>query len=155
MHPQLVAWLDTYAGDHRHPMNRLTHKVAIPVIVFHVMAMLAWIPLGAVGGVALNGGMLGTVVGGAWYLFYAGPKLGLIMTASLAAATALGMVTPAPVVVIAALVGWVVQLAGHAVWEKAAPSFVKNLLQALVGPVFFVAALTGDLPASSRARLAA
>jgi uncharacterized membrane protein YGL010W len=39
-----------------------------------------------------------------------------------------------------------VQLAGHSVWEKNRPAFLKNLTHALVGPVFFMALLTGDWP---------
>jgi len=38
------------------------------------------------------------------------------------------------------------QLAGHVVWEKNSPAFLQNLLQALVGPLFFVAVLTGEWP---------
>src|SRR5438552_5465078 len=45
MHPQLVRYFEEYAAYHRHPMNRLTHKIAIPLIVFHIVAMLDWIPL--------------------------------------------------------------------------------------------------------------
>jgi uncharacterized membrane protein YGL010W len=35
------------------------------------------------------------------------------------------------------------------VWEKNQPAFLKNLLQALVGPLFFAAALTGEWPRRS------
>jgi len=52
-------------------------------------------------------------------------------------------------VLAAALVGWTVQLAGHSVWEKNRPAFLKNMFQALIGPMFFVALLTGDWPDKS------
>ena len=42
-----------------------------------------------------------------------------------------------------AVVGWAVQLAGHSVREKNRPAFLTNLLQALIGPLFFVAVLLG------------
>ncbi|WP_245814138.1 Mpo1-like protein [Cystobacter ferrugineus] len=47
-------------------------------------------------------------------------------------------------VVAIAVFGWMVQMAGHTVWEKKSPSFLTNLVHALVGPLFFVAVLFGD-----------
>ncbi len=35
------------------------------------------------------------------------------------------------------------QMAGHLVWEKKAPTFTKNALQALVGPIYFLALQLG------------
>ena len=58
-------------------------------------------------------------------------------------AKTLAAVTPRPLVLAIALLGWAVQLAGHLVWEKRSPAFLANLLQALIGPLFFVAALVG------------
>jgi uncharacterized membrane protein YGL010W len=51
---------------------------------------------------------------------------------------------PVWAVIAIAVGGWLIQLAGHAVWEKKSPSFLTNLAHALVGPIFFVALLTGD-----------
>ncbi|MGZ3461157.1 MAG: Mpo1-like protein, partial [Archangium sp.] len=51
-----------------------------------------------------------------------------------------------------AVVGWLVQLAGHAVWEKKSPSFFTNLVHALVGPLFFAALLTGDYKLGAQAQ---
>jgi uncharacterized membrane protein YGL010W len=44
-----------------------------------------------------------------------------------------------------------VQLAGHVVWEKKQPSFLTNLVHALVGPLFFAAVLTGTYRVEARA----
>jgi uncharacterized membrane protein YGL010W len=58
-----------------------------------------------------------------------------------------------PSAVIAIAVGaWLVQLAGHVVWEKSSPAFFTNLVQLLVGPVFFVAYYLGDWPVRNPAR---
>ena len=35
-------------------------------------------------------------------------------------------------------------MAGHLVWEKKAPNFTRNAIQALVGPIYFLALATGD-----------
>jgi uncharacterized membrane protein YGL010W len=46
MTPRLIELFKEYESGHRHPTNQLTHKVAIPVILFHIIAMLDWIHLG-------------------------------------------------------------------------------------------------------------
>lgn len=147
MNPTLVRWFTDYADAHRHPTNRLTHKIAIPLIVFHIIAMLDWIKLpvfvgGEGSGVALS---VGHVVYVAAILFYLRLHVGLgaLMAVLMALCFPLAAITPKAVVVALAVVGWVVQLAGHSVWEKNRPAFLTNLLQALIGPLFFVAVLTG------------
>lgn len=145
MNPRLRALFEEYADAHRHPINRLTHKIAIPLIVFHIVAMLDWIPLATVGGHRLTLAVpayLATVV---WY-FTLSPRLAGVMAVLFALCFPLGRVTPWPVVLGVAAFAWLVQLAGHVVWEKRSPAFVRNLLQALVGPLFFVAVLLGLWP---------
>ncbi len=143
--PKLRALFEEYADSHRHPTNRLTHKIAIPLIVFHIVAMLSWIPLGAIGGFQLNAGYLAVLAVVGWYASL-DVKLALTMGLLYALCFPLAAVTPWPVVVAVAVAGWVIQLLGHVVWEKRSPAFLRNLLQALVGPLFFVAVLLGDWP---------
>jgi uncharacterized membrane protein YGL010W len=146
LNPRILALFDDYASAHQHPTNRLTHKVAIPFIVLHVVAMLDWVNLVAVpflpGGV-LTLGLVAWVLSTIWYL-RADVKLGLMVSVATALCIPLGRMLPVSVVIGIAVAGWLVQLAGHAVWEKKSPSFFTNLVQALVGPLFFVALLTGD-----------
>ncbi|WP_373045871.1 DUF962 domain-containing protein [Vulgatibacter sp.] len=145
MNEKLQRLFEDYADSHRHPTNRLTHKIAIPLIVFHIVAMLDWIALVEVAGVTITAAWVGYVLAIAWYLRLH-VRLALIMAVLFALCFPLGRITPWPVVVGIAVVGWLVQLAGHVVWEKKQPAFLTNLLQALVGPLFFVAVLTGDWP---------
>lgn len=144
--PQVVALFDEYYASHQHPTNRLTHKVAIPLIILHIVAMLDWVQLVAVpalpGGV-LTLGMVSLATSAIWYL-RADVKLGLVVLAFMALCIPLGRMMPVWSVVAIAVFGWLVQLAGHTVWEKKSPSFLTNLVHALVGPLFFVAVLFGD-----------
>ena len=165
LRPKLQSLFDEYTAFHRHPVNRLTHKIAIPLIVFHVFAMLDWLKVGPSIHPALSApfNVVTVSVGQvAWALaiaYYA--WLNVPLAAAMALLTApcfpLGMLTPAPVVVAIAVVGWGVQLAGHSVWEKNRPAFLKNMQQALIGPLFFLATATGvyrpayGAPASSDA----
>ncbi|MDY7226819.1 DUF962 domain-containing protein [Hyalangium rubrum] len=146
LNPRLLALFDDYASSHQHPTNRLTHKVAIPLIVLHIVAMLDWVHLFAVPalpGGSLTLGHVAWALATLWYL-RADVKLGLIVAAAMALCFPLGRMLPMWSVVAIAVGGWLVQLAGHAVWEKKSPSFLTNLVHALVGPLFFVAMLTGD-----------
>ena len=148
MHPTLKRLFEEYTEAHQHPMNRWTHKIAIPLIVFHIMAMLDWVslftlPYGDGVTVTLAWPLYAVVM--AWYLRMHF-RLGVIMMILYGACFPIGWVTPAWLVVAIAIGGWLVQLAGHVVWEKNSPAFVRNLVQAIVGPIFFVAIFTGDWP---------
>jgi uncharacterized membrane protein YGL010W len=146
--PRLAAWFQDYADSHRHPMNRLTHKIAIPLIVFHIVAMLDWVKLVEIpglGGYALSLGHLGVLAAIGWYASLS-PRLAGVMALFLALCFPVAWVTPVWAVVAIAVVAWSVQLAGHSVWEKNRPAFLKNLGHALIGPVFFAALVTGDWP---------
>jgi uncharacterized membrane protein YGL010W len=148
--PTLQAWFDDYLDHHRHPTNRLTHEIAIPMIVFHIVAMLDWLQIRAAGFATIAGETYGLSVGHlfavgvlAWYATMS-PKLAAIMAVASVPLFALSALTPWWVVVVVAAAGWTIQLAGHKVWEKRAPAFLGNLGHALIGPLFFVAVLTGD-----------
>lgn len=144
--PQVLALFDDYASSHQHPVNRLTHKVAIPLIVLHALAMLDWVRLVAVPGIpggALTLGHVAWLLGSLWYL-RADVKLGVILTVATFLCFPLGRLLSTGALIAIAVVAWTVQFAGHAVWEKKQPSFFTNLVHALVGPMFFVALLTGD-----------
>lgn len=154
MNPRLRHWFREYAAFHRHPTNQLTHKIAIPAIVFHVLAMLDWIhliSLDTLFGTSIDTHVslghvffLGVV---AWY-FTLSPKLASIAFVACLPLFALGALTPAWLVVTIALIAWTVQLAGHLVWENRSPAFFTNLLQALIGPLFVIAVYTGDWKAA-------
>ena len=153
LNPRLEGYFREYDETHRHPMNRLTHKVAIPLIVFHVIAMCGWLPLFTVGDSPFGVVTLGHLVVLATTVFYL-PLQPLYAAIMLVAATGalllsqqmevtLGVQVARATILGLAVFGWVVQLAGHAVWEKKSPAFARNAVQALVGPIYFLALLLG------------
>lgn len=153
MNARTLQLFDEYASSHRHPTNRLTHKIAIPMIVFHILAMLDWVRLVSVPGVpggVVTLGMVSWAAVAVWYL-RADVKLGLVVIAASALSFPIGRALPWWTVVAVAVAGWLIQLAGHVVWEKKQPSFLTNLVHALVGPLFFVAVLLGAYRVEARA----
>ena len=147
LRPALADQLHLYAEYHRHPLNQLTHKLAIPLIVFHSIAMLSWLSLGTPFGLSLNLGQVVYLAVIAWY-FSLDARLAVLMALLFGLCFPLAAVTPRPVVIGLAIFAWLVQLAGHFIWEKRSPAFLTNLFQALIGPLFFVAVLVGVWPAS-------
>lgn len=141
MKPTLVAHFEEYADYHRHPTNQLTHKIAIPLIVFQIVAMLDWVPL--FGPVTLAHVVYVATV--AWYATLH-LKLAVVMALAYGICFPIGWATPKLAVVAIGVFAWIVQLAGHSIWEKRRPAFVTNLLQVFIGPLFFAALLTGDWP---------
>ena len=149
MHADLIAHFEEYAAYHRHPMNRLTHKIAIPLIVFHMVAMLDWIPLWRLPlGFHLTAAHLVYVGVVAWYASL-DLRLARVMAIAYGVCFPLGWITPKLIVVLVAVFAWIIQLAGHVVWEKKQPAFLKNIVQAFVGPLFFAAVLLGEWPLKS------
>ena len=150
MSPTLDRYFQEYAESHQHPTNRLTHKVALPFIVFHTLVMLDWCKLPGPVFATLNGAPYGLSVGHVFFvaviLWYAtmSPKLAGIMALAFLPAFPIGAFIPKLGIVVIAIVAWTIQFAGHAIWEKRSPAFLQNLVQALIGPLFFVAVLTGD-----------
>lgn len=142
--------LETYESFHRHPMNKLCHYVGIPLIVFHVIAMLDWVLLGHLGGreITLAYPLFALVIG--WY-FTLDAKLAPLMAVWYGLCIPLGWYAPWSVIYGAAAVGWTIQLLGHLVWEKRSPAFLANLLQALIGPLYFAAKATGRWPIRAKA----
>ncbi len=150
LNPGLVTWFREYDDYHRHPLNRLTHKLAIPLIVFHTVVMFGWLHLFQVGGFQVNAGHLLLLATMAFYLplsplyaaLMAGMGLGCLAIGQWMEVS-LGTQQARVVIIGIAVFAWIVQLAGHVLWEKRSPAFAKNLLQALVGPIYFIALALG------------
>ncbi len=146
VNPRLIELFSEYDQYHRDPVNRLTHKVAIPLIFFNAIAMLDWIkPFVAAGvsGPAISLAHVAIAASLVWYVRMSA-KLSLPMAASFGVMLVIGWTTPPWLVVTLGIAGWALQLMGHLVWEKNAPNFMRNGIQALVGPAYFVAIATGD-----------
>ncbi len=135
-----------YEAYHRHPLNKLTHFIGIPAIVFSVLVLFSAASVPA-GGVAITPAMLLVAVVLAYY-FLLQPAFGFGMTLFLLPTLALARQVgqqPWPVVGIVFLAfflgGWVFQVVGHVVFERRRPALMDNLFQMVIGPIFLVAEL--------------
>lgn len=148
---RLVTLFRDYEQNHRNPVNLRLHKIAIPLIVFHIVAMLDWLKVFAVPFTSweLTAAHVAYVFVVIWYRRL-DRTLGLYMAVLFALCFPLGWIMPRGLVVFIALVGWGIQLAGHKLFEKREPSFMHNLQHALVGPLYFVATAVGRWPDKER-----
>ena len=143
MNPTLLKLFDEYNEYHRDPVNAAIHKLAVPLIVFHVLAMLDWISLDLeFAGLPITMAHAIFIPALLWYLLMSA-RLAAVMALFSALCLWLGRMTPSEAVIAIAIFAWIAQLVGHARFEGKAPAFKDNLLQLLVGPVYFIALSAG------------
>ena len=160
MNPNLTKLLNEYASDHTHPTNRALHKIGVPLVLFHILAMLDWVKIyptaevvtEATGLYTLSLGHLFALIVAVWYLQLS-VKLALIVAAASAICFLIAPHVGFWSVIGVSIAAWTLQLLGHGVYEKRSPAFLRNLLQLLVGHLFMAALLIGDWPLEQQEEL--
>jgi uncharacterized membrane protein YGL010W len=142
MSPTLKAHFADYAAFHGTAGNKACHYVGIPLIVLSILALLARVPLFAVGGFTVTAAEVFLVLVTAYYLTL-DTVLAAIMLAASAALLVVGRPLPVAVSVVLFVLGWIFQFVGHYVYEKRSPAFYRNLAHLLVGPLWIVAKAVG------------
>ena len=134
-------WLDDYNASHRNRINKRLHWVCVPLIVFAVACALKRVPMGAS---PLNLTELLGLLALAYY-FRLSWRLGLGMTLVFGLLYALVRWADAQLGAwfLAAAAGifvlaWIGQFIGHH-YERAKPSFFKDLQYLLIGPLWLLA----------------
>src|SRR5262245_46536718 len=137
--------LGIYASYHRDERNCLTHMFGIPIIFFAVILPLSLWQVNLFG-VQTNAAtvlVIPAVI--AWLLFDFAIGLAIAAIVALlvwAAALVVSHVTPAVVWLVAAglfIVGWALQIVGHARFEHRKPAILDNPMHMFIGQVFIVA----------------
>ena len=140
-------WFASYSSDHRHPVNRLIHWIAVPLILWSVIAMLWCIPV--VGSWFRPGMWAALAMFFAWsFYFRASRKLGYGMLAVFVALAwltrwlhdALGTTPLLWLAIAVFVVAWIAQFVGHR-FEGRKPSFLTDLTYLLIGPAWVLAKL--------------
>lgn len=137
--------LDEYGESHRNPFNKLIHWIAVPVIVWTVVALLWSIPFPLdVQAVPLNWATIGLLLAQIyWFRLSVSLGLGLLLfnvimiqiTVIVAQSVAYPLWLVALVIFV---IAWILQFIGHAI-EGKRPSFFKDLQFLLIGPAWLMA----------------
>jgi uncharacterized membrane protein YGL010W len=151
---KIQAYFDDYASHHRHPMNKVTHYIGIPMILFSLLGMLSQVvfyqpsletmpafPLTLFRG---DLGVLLWAAASAWYLSLDW-KIGLPFSLLAAGFYFLALPVALPIHLALFVVGWIFQGIGHAKYEKTRPAFMDNVLHLLIGPLWIFAKAVGYL----------
>lgn len=117
---------EDYGSYHKSRGNRVTHMIGIPLIV---LAIVRWTQIGSP--------LPWAAIVLPLYLIWA-PGLALAMAALLAAMSWLAPLMSAAAVWACFVLGWILQFAGHKLYESRSPAFMKNLLHLLVGPLWIL-----------------
>lgn len=136
--------LSHYAAYHRDPRNIATHFIGIPLIVVAAATLLSRPALDA--GVLVTPALVVAAAAAAYYLKL-DLILGAIMSVLLLLALAFGeWAANLPtrdwltVGFGAFVIGWIIQLIGHA-WEGRKPAFADDLIGLAIGPLFVLCEL--------------
>lgn len=140
-------WFAHYSDDHRDATNQRIHVVAVPLILWSVIALLWCIPAP---GTLFRAGIWAGVAMAAAGAFYvrASRPLGLGMVALFVLmgllthviAAAFGMRALLVTAIVVFVIAWIAQFVGHKV-EGRKPSFLTDLTYLLIGPAWVLAKL--------------
>ena len=135
---KIDALLSDYASHHTTNGNVVCHFVGIPLIVFGIFSMLQRVRVVPLGGNVVTGAEVFIAAAMLYYLFLDVRLACAMLAASLILDLAALKIADWRVGLAAFVVGWIFQGIGHAVYEKKSPSFLKNAVHLLVGPLFLV-----------------
>ena len=138
-------YFHSYSDDHRNTLNQRIHVVAVPAILWSVVALLWCIP---VPGTLMHTGIWAALaMFFAWMFYYRMSRtLGLGMLAVFFFCGCLcrlvemrfGLATLLGTAVTVFVVAWIAQFIGHK-YEGRKPSFLTDLVYLLVGPAWVLA----------------
>jgi uncharacterized membrane protein YGL010W len=131
-----------YAAFHRTVGNRACHSLGIPTIVLGSFALLARVPLFAVGGFEVTLAELAIALFVAYYLTLDSALAAAMLAAYVALDAAGRFIPPLPALGLFVF-GWILQGVGHWVYEKNSPAFFRNFVHLAVGQLWILAKALG------------
>jgi uncharacterized membrane protein YGL010W len=143
--PALLIYFKDYEQYHRTKGNKMTHIIGIPAVLFSLLGLLAkvvlWSP--APGSLwTLDLGVILLLFGAAFSL-KVDWKLGIPFTLFSALNYLLARHLSLPTLVVLQILAWVLQLAGHYVYEKKSPAFLTSLEHLFIGPMWIFSFFIG------------
>ena len=143
--PALLIYFKDYEQYHRTKGNKVTHILGIPGVLFSLLGLLAqvvlWSP--APGSAwTLDLGVI-LLVAGALFSLKVDWKLGIPFTLFAVLNYLLAKSLSLPVLAVIQVLSWVLQLAGHYVYEKKSPAFLTSLEHLFIGPMWIFSFFIG------------
>lgn len=133
MSPEAAKKLQNYDSFHKNFINKVIHYVGIPLIVYSTIALFSVVGKGHYN-LALPLIALVTY----YYWRSMGKTTAFCFLIAAAIFYAMSAYIPLGYNIGIFVFGWVMQIAGHAIYEKNSPAFMKNFEHLLMGPAWFV-----------------
>jgi uncharacterized membrane protein YGL010W len=136
--------LQSYAAYHQDPRNKLTHFLGVPLVTFSLFLALSWFRLIYAPAAPVTAGSLFYLAVFVYYLRLDWKIALLQFPVSFALLVAADRLALLPfgqslaIFLAAFVIGWIVQLVGHAI-EGKRPALADNLLQVFNAPLFLTA----------------
>ncbi len=139
----LDAYLSEYAESHRNPQNIAIHNICVPVIMW---SLLAFLHTFTVFSPDFHLSYVLIVLSMIYYAIFRRPLMLLAMGAITAVMVATFYLIPQLRIVSAAVfvLAWIAQFYGHKV-EGKKPSFFKDMLFLLIGPIWVLKKVAPEL----------
>lgn len=140
-------WFASYSGDHRNDTNQSIHVIAVPAILWSVIALLWCVPPPA--GLFTAGIWAAVAMFAAWLFYYRASRalgFGMLAVFLLMAAVTywidvrFGTRNLLYAAIAVFVVAWIAQFVGHKI-EGKKPSFLTDLTYLLIGPVWVLSKL--------------
>ncbi len=136
----LKSWMAQYAESHRHPANKLIHRICVPAIFFSIVGLLSLIRMPGRDSIFLS---VAPIAGLATLVFYF--RLGFVPALKMLSLYVVGFLffawvepklsAPAAWYALVFVVAWIGQFVGHEI-EGKKPSFFEDLQFLLIGPLW-------------------
>jgi len=133
--------MESYGAYHRNPRNKLTHFLGVPLVTFSLFLVLSWFRFVATPDLPISAATIFFLVVCIYYLkldwsvalMQAPFNVALLWLADKAARLPFGQ--SVAVFLAAFVLGWAIQLLGHAI-EGRRPALADNILQIFNAPLF-------------------
>ncbi len=134
----LTRWFEDYEKYHRHPANKKTHYVGVPLIMLSVLGLAGLVTITP----EINLAMIAFVLVSAWAIKL-DMRFGFLFALAAFPFYWLGLRLSWQLNVALFVIGWIFQLVGHYKYEKKSPALMTNVLQTFIGPMWIFARIIG------------
>ena len=135
---ELKSYIDEYSESHQNPTNMLIHKICVPAIMFSLLGIIKAIPVPMSWPLWMDWSLVFVVAAFIYYAMFKNIRVILaVLIMVLPMLLVLELLRPRFFVlsVVIFIVAWIGQFIGHKI-EGKKPSFLKDLLFLLIGPIW-------------------
>ena len=144
---KLSEYVNEYSDSHQNKTNQLIHKICVPLIIFSLLGIFKALPVPISWPLWLDWSLVLVVMALIYYCLFKNIRvIAALLALVLPMLLILEWLRPRFFLLSLAIfiVGWIGQFIGHKI-EGKKPSFFKDLLFLLIGPVWTMNSLLGQM----------